>query len=92
MCSDDYVDYTELSKDAQIMFVYIERRIHGGMKEYFRVPKLEMQFWLSMSRTVVKNALRELKSKGYIVSKNPNSNLLKVGEQYKYKGFKEVEE
>lgn len=51
-----------------------------------KITKEDLAYETAMSIPGVKVALRELKNKGYIESKNNNSPILRVGELYEFKG------
>ena len=68
-----FVDFTELSLNAQILYTNIEREmwIHNSKELYLTKEYLG---WICvMSVPGIKVALRELKQKGYIIARNKNS-------------------
>lgn len=80
-----YVDFSELSLNAQRIFVFIERKMVRENTTEVKASKAEIASNLIMSIPTVKIALRELKNTGYILPKNNNSPIVMVGEQYAFK-------
>jgi predicted transcriptional regulator len=82
----DFVDFSELSLKAQRIFVCIEKILFSRLATEYKVTKEELAFRLQMSVENVKLGLRELKKAEYIIPKNPNSSILRIGDKYKYGG------
>lgn len=82
---DEYYSYSDLSLNAQIIFVNIEHILWRNMTNELKITKEDLAWECNMSIPGIKVALRELKKSGYIESKNNNSPIIKVGEWYKYK-------
>ena len=82
------IDYTELAPASQRVFMEIEAILGRYSKEEMNITKEDLAYHCMMSKTTVRNALGELKKTGYIVNKNNNSPIMRIGEEYKYGGVK----
>jgi predicted transcriptional regulator len=83
---DPYIKYSSLSVNAQRVFAHIELILMRYNTKELKITKEDLSYECVMSIAGVKVSLRELKEKGYIVSKNSNSSIVHVGELYEYKG------
>lgn len=82
---DNYINYSKLSINAQIVFKNIENILNRHLTKELKITKEDISYECNMSIPGVKVALRELKNKGYIVSKNNNSPIIRIGDKYEYK-------
>ena len=82
---EEPVDFTELSFLAQRIFVIVEQELYRNSTTELHISKHTIAYLGVMSIPNVKIGLRELKQKGYIISKNSNSSIIRVGEEYAYK-------
>ena len=84
----NYVDFSELSVNAQRIFVFIERQMFINNVKEIKITKTEIAGNLVLSVANVKLGLRELKDKDYIIPKNDNSPIVKIGAQYEFRSIK----
>ena len=82
---DQYVKHNSLSINAQRVFAIIELILLRYNTKEFKITKEDIAYETTMSIPGVKVALRELKEKGYIKTKNNNSPIMRVGELYESK-------
>jgi len=83
-------DFTQLAFNSQRVFVGIERILLRHLTKELKITKEDIAWECEMSITGVKVALRELKETGYVIAKNPNSPVLRIGEEYEYKSDKQI--
>jgi hypothetical protein len=83
----DITPWENLSPVAQRVFVVIEQILDRYLVDEMTLAKWDLEWECIMSRTNVKNGLRELKKTGWIESKNENSSIIRVGEPYRVGGL-----
>lgn len=77
-----FVDFSELSGNAQRAFCIIEKCVLSELQEEIYITKEILAWDLQLSIPSVKLALRELKEAGYIIPRNENSSWVRIGEDY----------
>lgn len=81
-------NFENLSANAQRVFVNIERILWRYRAKEMKITKEDLAWECVMSIPGIKVALRELKDKGFIKSKNNNSPILSINEEHEWKDGK----
>jgi DNA-binding GntR family transcriptional regulator len=81
-----YTNFSDLSINAQIVFATIELILDRYLVKEMHITKEDLALETAMSIPSIKVSLRELKNEGYVISKNSNSPIIRIGELYEYKG------
>ena len=85
-------DWTELKAHSQRVFVEIETILDRYNCLEMSIVKEDLAYDCMMSKASIRTALAELKSTGYIITKNENSPIMRIGDPYKYGGVSIMEE